>query len=248
MALHLMNRKTSLYAIAAIVMIGGLLMLPVAGANQATAKTPSPTYDKKITDYIKEILEQTGTVTKTETKNGHELVTTNTLTKTDKSEYALTTTTTMDGEQIHDEEFTIVVNDDSTYRLINEERGIDETFITTSQTTTRGSANESWLSASVRLYDRAYAEDGEVIGLSDSYNDCVHARFDAGVDTAGDTLVEWDAADIFWSYCFAPLWFDYVKITHEGNTRTSTSNDSTMSMSNSNGEGWYTATVKVYYD
>ena len=228
-------------------MIGELLMLPIAGANLATVTPADVVHDKKITDYIEDLLAQTGTTVKTETKNGHDLITTTTLTKTDESEYALTTTATLDGEQIHDEEFTIIVNDDDTYRLINEEHGIDETFTAASQTSTRGSATSSLSSSRVNLSDRGYAEDGEVHCLYDSYNNCVHARFDAGVDTTDDTVIEWDAADIFWHYCILPQWFDYVKITHEGHTMTSTSNDSVTTMSNSNGEGWYKVTVNAYY-
>lgn len=233
--------------IAAIMVIAGLFMLPIAGSDPAAAQKESVVYDPRITDYIQEILEQTGTTTTQETKDGDTWITTNTLNATSASKYTLSTTTTINGELVHDESFVIVVNDNGTYRLINTERGIDQTF-TTNKPQTRGSANYNLSSATITLDDRGYANDGDVLGLSDSYNSCAHARFDAGVDTTDDTGVEWDVSDRFWSYCFVPLDFDYVKIKHEGQTRTSSSNNSDMTFSNSNGAGWYKVVVYVYYN
>ena len=174
------------------------------------------------------------------------LVTTNILTEVSTSKYTLSTVTTMNGEILNDEEFTIIVNSDGTYRLINIEQGIDQTF-TTNPNMTRGSASNSYSSGVVKLTDKAYANDGEVIRLTDSYTTYTHARFYAGVDTTGNTVVDWETDNIFWSYRILPLGFDYLQVKHEGQTQRSTSTNSVMSLSNSNGDGWYKAEVRIYY-
>ena len=126
-------------------------------------------------------------------------------------------------------------------------RDIDLTFSDTT-TTTRGTATISPTSAKINLVDSGTANDGDVLGLSDSYNHCGTARFDAGVDTTDDTLITWDAHEYFWSYCLIHEGFDYVKIQHEGHTEYGYSFDSSVNMSNSNGAGTYEVSVTVYYD
>ena len=163
------------------------------------------------------------------------------------NEFTLVTTTTINDEVANNETFQITKNDDGTYRLVNTVRDIDLTFSDTT-TTTRGTATISPTSAKINLVDSGTADDGDVLGLSDSYNRCGNARFDAGVDTTDDTLITWDASNHFWSYCFIYEGFDYVKIQHEGHTEYGSSSDSSVNMSNSNGEGTYQVRVTVYYD
>ena len=126
-------------------------------------------------------------------------------------------------------------------------RDIDLTFSDTT-TTTRGSETISSTSAQINLVDSGTANDGDVLGLSDTYNWCGAAKFDAGVNTTDDTLITWAAREYFWSYCFINEEFDYVKIQHEGHTEYSDSFDSSVNMSNSNGAGTYQVRVTVYYD
>ena len=218
-----------------------------SGANVAEAAKEPPTYDRNITDYLETVLQQTGTtVTTEETSDGQVLVTTNILTEVSASEYTLSTVTTMNGEILNDEEFTIILNSDGTYRLINTERGIDQTF-TTNPSMTRGSASNSYTSGIVVLTDREYASDGEIISLSDEYRKYTNARFVAAVNTAGNTVVDWQTNNLFWSYHIIALEFDYLKVKHEGQTETSDNINSVMSLSNSNGDGWYKVEIRIYY-
>lgn len=222
-------------------------MMPITGTNLAMAKPTMAINDPKVFNYIEEILQAVGTTVKQETKSGDVLVTTNTLTATDEHTYMLSTTTAVNGEVANDEDFTIIDNKDGTYRLINTDRGVDYTFKNDSMTT-RDYASQSMSSAIIRLSDSSHAEDDEVVGLSDSYNYCGHARFDAGVDTADDTFIEWDASNHFWSYCFVYQGFDYVKVSHEGHHHILNDNESSTNMSNSNGAGTYTVRVSIHYD
>ena len=225
-----------------------LFSAPMIGSDVEANKSVDTTInDGKVVDYIQDLLESVGTTVKEETKYGDALITTNTVTQMSNDEFTLVTTTTVNDETIHNETFQITKNDDGTYRLVNIERDIDLTFSDTT-ITTRGTATISPTTARINLVDRGTADDGDVLGLSDSYNYCGHARFDAGVDTTDDTLITWDASNHFWSYCFVYEGFDYVKIQHEGHTEYRYSSDSSVNMSNSNGEGTYQVRVTVYYD
>jgi hypothetical protein len=158
------------------------------------------------------------------------------------------TRTTADDEVSNNETVFITVNGDGTYGFKNPARNIGVVFTDTSYT--QGYATESMTSATITLHDRAYAEEGEVITLTDDYRGCSgnYATFTAGVDTTDDTYMTWRAQPQFFSYCFMYQGFDYIKITHQGHTITSDDRSSNADMSNSNGEGWYSAYVKVYYN
>lgn len=75
-----------------------------------------------------------------------------------------------------------------------------------------------------------------------------YATFTAAVDTDDDTYMTWRAQPQFFSYCFMYQGFDQVKITHDGHVVYSSLERSSIDMWNANGEGWYSATVKVYYN
>ena len=232
-----------------MVAILALFSAPMIGSDvQANKSVTTTINDGEVVNYIEEILESVGTTVKEETKSGDTLVTTNTVTEASANEFILVTTTTINDEVANNETFQITKNGDGTYRLVNTVRDIDLTFSDTT-ITARGSATISSTSAKINLVDSGTANDGDVLGLSDSYVWCGSAaRFDAGVDTTDDTLIIWDAREYFWSYCLINEEFDYVKIQHEGHTEYSNSFDSSVNMSNSNGAGTYKVRVTVYYD
>ena len=240
------NTKTN--TILGMVAILALFSAPMIGSDvQANKSVITTINDGEVVDYIEDLLESVGTTVKEETKSGDTLVTTNTVTEASANEFTLVTTATINGEVANNETFQITKNSDGTYRLVNTVRDIDLTFSDTT-TNTRGSATISSTSAKINLVDSGTANDGDVLGLSDTYNWCGNARFDAGVVTTGDTLITWDAYGHFWSHCFIYEGFDYVKIQHEGHTEYSDSLDSSVTMSNSNGAGTYQVRVTVYYD
>ena len=114
----------------------------------------------------------------------------------------------------------------------------------------QGYPSQSMTQATITLRDRAYANEGEVITLTDDYRGCMgnYATFTAGVDTASDTYMTWRAQPQFFSYCFMYQGFDEVKIVHEGHVVYSQLRQSSLDMSNANGAGWYSATVTIFYD
>ena len=199
--------------------------------------------------YIRDVIGQTGTTTFTEVDNTRKVTTTNTVVQ-DGSTYAVHTVTTADGTTINDETVTITQNNDGTYRLVNVARSIDVVFTDDEDDYLQGRASQSLTEATIALYDREYADEGELITLTDDYRGCTgnYATFTAAVDTTDDTYMTWRAQPQFFLYCFVYQGFDEVKITHEGHTVYSSSRQSSIDMWNANGEGWYSATVKVYYD
>lgn len=239
--------KNTTYAVIAIMAITALLTIPT-GINQSEARSEI-IYHPEMVAYIKEVISNTGTATSTRTDDGKNFVTTNTVTK-DGSAYTVHTTTTVDGYTINDETITITQNDDGTYGFVNEARDMDIIFTNNEYHYLQGWAYNAKNGADIVLHDRAYAEEGEVISLTDDHKGCWgnYATFTAGVDTTSDTYMTWDAKLYYVAYCFLPQFFDKVEITHEGHNVTSELRKSNLDMWNSNGEGWYSATVKVYYD
>ncbi len=216
--------------------------------NQSEAQS-SPTYDPEMVEYIRTVISQTGTATITEADDTRRVTTTNTVVQ-DGSTYAVHTVTTADGTTINDETVAITQNNDGTYRLVNTDRSIDVVFTDDESDYLQGRASQSLTRTIITLSDRAYADEGELIVLSDDYRGCLgnYATFTAAVDTTDDTYMTWRAQPQFFSYCFLYQGFDQVKITHEGHTVYDSSRQSSIDMWNANGEGWYSATVNVYYN
>lgn len=224
--------------------IAALLAMPLVVQTDAQM---SHTYHPGMVAYIQTMISKTGTHTMTIPDDTHSIITTNTVTRSGDT-YAVHTITTMDGETINDETISITQNDDGTYRLVNTNRSIDVTF-TDDESHLQGYLSQDWTRAIIALSDREYAEEGELITLTDDFRGCSsnYATFTAAVDTTDDTYMTWNVRQWFWSYCFVPLPFDYIKIIHEGHKITSDDRRSNADMSNSNGEGWYSAYVQVYY-
>ena len=238
-------KPTTSHAMFACMAIAAMLMAPMSVSMSEASG--GATYDPEMVEYIRTVISETGTYTVVE-DSAHNVITTNTVTL-DGSVYTVHTTTTASGEVINEETVYITPTRNGMYGFENSARNIDVRF-TDQESYAQGQPSQSRTSATITLSDRAYAEDGEVITLTDDYRGCSgnYATFTAGVDTADDTLMTWRAQSQFFSYCFLYQGFDYIKITHEGHTITSTSTRSSADMSNSNGEGWYSAYVKVYYD
>lgn len=243
----MITKNTRYATILGLVVIAALLAMPVT-LNQSEAQS-SPVYDPEMVQYIRTIIGQTGTTTFTEADDMRNVTTTNTVVQ-GGSTYAVHTVTTADGTTINDETVAITQNNDGTYRLVNVARSIDVVFTDNEDDYLQGRATQSQTQATITLHDREHADEGELITLTDNYQGCSgnYATFTAAVDTTDDTYMTWKAQPQFFSYCLLYHGFDEVKITHEGHVVYSSSRQSSIDMWNANGEGWYTATVKVYYD
>ena len=150
------------------------------------------TYDPEMVEYIRTVISETGTYTVVE-DSAHNVITTNTVTL-DGSVYIVHTTTTASGEVINEETVYITPTRNGMYGFENSARNIGVRF-TDQESYAQGQPSQSRTSTTITLSDRAYAEDGEVITLTDDYRGCSgnYATFTAGVDAADDTLMTWRA-------------------------------------------------------
>lgn len=237
-------KQNTANAVFACMSIAALLTMPLAVQTDAQENY---TYHPGMVAYLQTMTSQTGTQTITQSDGAHSVVTTNTVTRSGDT-YAVHSTTTVDGETVNNENVSVTQNRDGTYRLVNTDRSIDVTF-TDDDSYLQGRENDSWTRATITLQDREYAEEGELIALTDDYRGCWgnYATFTAGVDTTDDTYMTWNAKSYYITYCLVYLPFDYIEISHGGNTITSEDRRSNADMSNPNGEGWYSAYVKAYY-
>ncbi len=148
-----------------------LILLIPAGIDNSFAQESSqkaPIYDPAVVQYIKEIISRNGEHTQEKTIDGQTMSVTTNIQVTDGS-YVARTTASVNDERIMSETFRIVANDDSTYKLINDNLGIDETFTDVSQGAT-GDATSSTRS-SISLTDRE-CDTFHTLLPSDSYSAC----------------------------------------------------------------------------
>ena len=238
-------KKTTPYAVAAFVAVAALFTMPMT-VTPSAAQT-GPAYEPELVQYIRDVTSQIGTTTITEDKAGN--VTTTNNVKLDGSTYIVHTTTRAGSQVLNDQTVYITEHAPGVFRIINPAQNMN-VLVTDQESYTRGYPSQGLASSAIVLSDRDHADDGDTLILDDDYRGCSgnYATFTAAVDTTDDTYITWEAQPQFFAYCFLYQGFDYVKITHEGHNEISQSRESNIDMWNANGEGWYSVTVKAYYN
>ncbi len=192
-----------------ILLFAGLItaiIVPFSINSTLAEEQTNAIYDPVVVQYIENLISQPGKNTQEKIIDG-ETVTLITKTKqVTNDRYVVKTTTKIDGKKLMTETFRIVTNDDGTYKLINHNLGIRETFTDVSRGATGdGGGRSNPFGASINLYDREIGTPN-TLRLHDNYSAC--ATFNQGVFSAtvkpNVIDVNWEGSPYYLHWCFVP--------------------------------------------
>ena len=192
------------------------MVLPISSTNAIAEK--QPVYDPVVVEYIEELIAQPGKNTDEREIDGQTVTVITNVKQLDDNKYSVKTKTKINGEQVTSQYFKIKVNDDGTYKLVNNNLGIKETFTDTPQGAVgAGSGNSTISSARIDLYDREYGTPQ--LSLYDDYFGCGNlkqAMFTATV-RSNNVDVSWVGSAYYLHWCLVPHEFDHGKMQYSTN-------------------------------